>query len=122
MKKTLALLLALAMCLSLCACGKKEEAPAMNPVIVMPSDVGSLQKNGSGEENNSQFTAYTYDGEPTDLLTVEEVVLMPERFPMPVMNVSMSMNWKMKVRNTSGEDIPMNSYMCVWYASPERCL
>lgn len=115
MKKAISLLLALVMCLSLCACGKKEEAPAMNPVIVMPSDMGASQNNGSGEENNSQFTAYTYDGEPTDLFTVEEVVLMPERFPMPVMNVSMSMNWKMKVRNTSGEDIPMNSYMCVWY-------
>ena len=115
MKKAISIVLALVLCLSLCACGKKDNTPTMNPVVVMPSDVGASPNNGSGEEDKSQFTAYTYDGEPTDLLTVEEVLLMPERFPMPVMNVSMSMNWKMKVRNTSGKDIPMNSYMCVWY-------
>ena len=115
MKKTISLLLALVLGLSLGACGKKEEAPAMNQVVMMPSDMGTSQNSVSGMEETAQFTAYTYEGEATDLLTVEEVVLMPERFPMPVMDASMSMNWKMKVRNTSGEDIPMNSYMCVWY-------
>ena len=115
MKKTISLVLALVMCLSLFSCGKSDETLAINPVVMMPSDMGGSQNNASGEENNSQFTAYAYDGEPTDLLTVEEVVLMPERFPMAVMDVSMNLNWKVKVRNTSGEDIPLNSYMCVWY-------
>lgn len=115
MKKAISLLMVLVVCLSLGACGKKEEIPTLNPIVVMPSEMGTSQNNASGEENSSQFTAYTYEGDPTDLLTVEEVVLMPERFPMPVMDVSMSMNWKMKLRNTSGQDIPINSYMCVWY-------
>lgn len=112
MKKTLSLLLAFIMCLSLCACGKTHESPAQNnPVVMMPPiEEGPLTED---DAENSQYTAFIYEGDPVDALTVEEVVLMPEYMPF---DGSIYLNWKMKIRNTSGADIPMKeSSMRVWY-------
>lgn len=64
------------------------------------------------EEDDGHYTAYTYDGEAVDLFTVEEV----ELYPMSYSNGNLCLGWKMKVRNTSGEDIPMKeASMRVWY-------
>lgn len=104
-------MLVLAMCLSLCACGKTPE-PTFNHVVISPSvETGAIT--GEDVEGTSQFTAFVYEGDPVDALTVEEVVLMPEYMPF---DDSIYLNWKMKIRNTSGEDIPMKeSSMRVWY-------
>ena len=112
MKKTISLLVALVLCLSLCACGgdstntlnKEGEA-----VITIP-ETGEVSQN----VDNGQYTAYSYDGEATDLLTIEEVTLMPERWSESL-GGDLFLNWKIKVRNTSGEDISIGSYMCIWY-------
>ena len=111
MKKVTSLFLALVMCLSLCACGKTPEPPVQNtPVVITPSiEEGSLYD----DTESSQYTAFVYEGDPVDALTVEEVVLMPEYVPF---DGSVYLKWKMKVRNTSGADIPMKeSSMRVWY-------
>lgn len=110
MKKALSLLLALVMCLSLCACGggnsNTPDTPvgSNNPVV-----------NDEASQDSGQYVAYSYDGEPTDLLTIEEVILMPERWP-EILGGDLYLNWKVKVRNTSGEDIGIGSYMCIWYS------
>lgn len=63
-------------------------------------------------KSDSKYLAYTYDGEVNDLITVEEVVLMPQVFS----DDYIMLRWKMKVRNTSGEDILMKkASMRVWY-------
>ena len=110
MKKAISLLLALVLCLSLCACGNDGNANTQGNSGILPTP----NEGNSQDENDGQYTAYLYDGNPTDLLTIEEVVLMPERNSLSA-DPSMYLYWKMKVRNTSGEDIPLNSYLCVWY-------
>lgn len=110
MKKAISLLLALVLCLSLCACGNDGNANTQGNSGILPTP----NEGSSQDQNDGQYTAYVYDGDPTDLLTIEEVVLMPERNSLSA-DPTMYLYWKTKVRNTSGEDIPLNSYLCVWY-------
>ena len=112
MKKMISIALILLLCLSLCACSKTPEPPTQNnPVVIMPPvEAGTLIVD---DAESTQYTAYVYEGEPVDALTVEEVVLMPEYMPF---DDSIYLKWKMKVRNTSSADIPMKeSSMRVWY-------
>ena len=111
MKKIISLFLALVLCLSLCACGSGDT----DTVVQNTTDEQSTQQSTEtsiGQEDSGKYVAYTYDGEEVDLFTVEEVVLMPESYS----NGTIALNWKMKVRNTSGEDLLMKeSSMRVWY-------
>ncbi len=105
MKKIFVLLLMLSMIVFLAACGG-------NTSSTEPSTVTTDKSEAEEEVDDGNYTAYTYDGEPTDLFTVEEVVLKPTAYS----DGMVSLGWKMKVRNTSGEDIPMkDASMRVWY-------
>lgn len=110
MKKNITLLLIAIMCLSLCACGVESENNTTEATI--PQDITANTDNIDIQENDGKYTAYTYDGDAIDLFTIEEVVLMPQSFS----DGSIALRWKMKVRNTSGEDLLMkDSSMRVWY-------
>ena len=103
MKKILSLLLVLVMGLSLCACGdvKTENTTSTD----------TASSNSSSKEEEKRYVAYEFDGRINDALTVEEVVLMPQN-----RNDWKMCAWKMKVRNTSEEDLKMNeSSMRIWY-------
>lgn len=109
MKKYIALLLAAIMILSFCACGGKT---ANNTEKIAYQDTTANIDNIDAQEGEGKYTAYTYDGDATDLFTIEEVVLMPQRYS----NGTIALQWKMKVRNTSGEDLLMKeSSMRVWF-------
>ena len=92
------------MVLSLCACGGTSE-PEPTPETT-PEPLVEIP-----EETN---VIYTYEGEATDLFTIEEIELEPT-------TVFFADNaeffiWKMKVRNTSGADLLANeSSVRIWY-------
>ena len=110
MKKLIALLLAAVLYLSLAACGG--ETANNNTEKTIHQDKIANTDDIDIQENGGKYTAYTYDGEATDLFTIEEVVIMPQRYP----DGTIALQWKMKVRNTSGEDLLMKeSSMRVWY-------
>ena len=110
MKKLIALLLAAVLYLSLAACGG--ETANNNTEKTIHQDKIANTDDIDIQENGGKYTAYTYDGEATDLFTIEEVVIMPQRYP----DGTIALQWKMKVRNTSGEDLLMKeSSMSVWY-------
>ena len=59
--------------------------------------------------------AYTFEGEPTDLLTIEMVEIQPATVSY-LKDKPEFFTWRAKVRNTSGKDLPMKeSSMRVWY-------
>lgn len=110
MKKLIALLLAAVLYLSLAACGG--ETANNNTEKTIHQDKIANTDDIDIQENGGKYTAYTYDGEATDLFTIEEVVIMPQRYS----DGTIALQWKMKVRNTSGEDLLMKeSSMSVWY-------
>ncbi len=136
MKKILAMLLALIMLLSLVGCSgnantANSSTDTPNTSVAEESTSNASEETESTEATSSEetepseatipeeteaddgiYTAYTYDGDPIDLFTIEEVVLMPESYS----NGDICLCWKMKVRNTSGEDIPMKeASMRVWF-------
>ena len=115
MKKILVLLLMLSMIASLVACGGNASTTEPS-TATSDKSVAEKVSNGSSNEtkeaDDGKITAYTYDGEPIDLFTIEEVVLMPTAYS----DDTLLLLWKMKVRNTSGEDIPMKeASMRVWF-------
>lgn len=115
MKKILVILLTLNMIVSLVACGGNASTTESS-TATSDKPVAENVSNGSSKEteeaDDGNYTAYAYDGEPIDLFTIEEVVLMPTAHSAD----SPCLYWKMKVRNTSGEDIPMKeASMRVWY-------
>ena len=58
--------------------------------------------------------AYHYEGEPTDLFTVEEIDIEPHIITEA--NNANYFYWKIKVRNTSGADlVAKESSMRIWY-------
>ena len=101
MKKLIALLLAAVLYLSLAACGG--ETANNNTEKTIHQDKIANTDDIDIQENGGKYTAYTYDGEATDLFTIEEVVIMPQRYS----DGTIALQWKMKVRNTSGEDLLM---------------
>ena len=69
MKKILAMLLALIMVLSLCACGKKEAAGSNNPADAIPDEMTSTDGQYNiafvtdvGQLKDKSFNQGTYDG------------------------------------------------------------
>lgn len=90
-------------------------ATAIHPIPPVGNNNPVINDEASQDSDAGQYVAYAYDGEPTDLLTIEEVILMPERWSESL-GGDLYLNWKMKVRNTSGEDIGIGSYMCIWYS------
>ena len=102
-KKILALLLAAMICTSLAACGESS----------VQGTTGTKQTTTeTKEENNNEYVAYTFNGEPTDPVTVEEVTLKASRGYQEMFYMAL----KIKARNTSGRDLLMNeSHMEVWY-------
>lgn len=109
MKKMIALLLVLIVCLSLTACGSttasNTQKTAARTIVPDTSSVNT-------QEDDRKYIAYTYNGEATDLFTIEEVDLIPQSFN----SGNIALCWKVKVRNTSGEDLPMKeSSMSIWY-------
>lgn len=104
MKNIISLILAAVMCLSLSACGKSPEVSVQD---------NTFETKTADNEDDGRYTAFVYEGEAVDSLTVEEVVLTPTYFPS---NDGLYLKWMMKIRNTSGKDIPMKeSSMRVWY-------
>lgn len=65
------------------------------------------------ENSSEKIILYTFDGEPTDLLTIEEVQIL-ER---PIKSGGVfPPEWTVKIRNTSGKDLKMKeSDMRIWY-------
>lgn len=109
MKKMIAPLLVLIVCLSLTACGSttasNTQKTAARTIVPDTSSVNT-------QEDDRKYIAYTYNGEATDLFTIEEVDLIPQSFN----SGNIALCWKVKVRNTSGEDLPMKeSSMSIWY-------
>lgn len=110
MKKLFYLFLVVAMCLPLCACGKSfvesDSDHSIKSASSAATDIIDIEDDG-------RYTAFVYEGDVIDALTVEEVVLTPTYFTS---NDSLYLKWMMKIRNTSGKDIPMKeSSMRVWY-------
>ena len=111
MKKIFSSLLVFSVMLSLCACGRKpvnepQNAPAATEETV---EVPVIED----KKEESRYVAYKSDGKSNDLLTVEEVVLMPEYFP----DGDYYCTWKVKVKNTTGADLVMGeSGMKIWYS------
>ncbi len=109
MKKMIALLLMLIICLSLVACNPTTASNTQKTATqtIVP-DIISIDS----QKDDKKYIAYTYNGEATDLFTIEEVDLMPQSFN----SGNIALCWKVKVRNTSGEDLPMKeSSMKIWY-------
>ena len=113
MKKLISIILALALCLSFTACGGSEaDSSVQAPANEQSPATEQATQPATEAEDTGKYVAYTYDGDPVDMFTVEEVVLMPESYS----NGTIALNWKMKVRNTSGADLPMKeSSMRIWY-------
>lgn len=110
MKKIISLVLVAFMCLSLCACANPSRETAQDSSV---KATASAQTEITETEDDGRYTAFVYEGEAIDALTVEEVVLTPTYFPS---NDRFYLKWMMKIRNTSGADIPMKeSSMRVWY-------
>lgn len=111
MKQVISFVLAATMCLLLCACSKESTDMEAQHTQLQNAIVDSENKD-TMNKGDSKYLAYTYDGEVNDLITVEEVVLMPQVFS----DDYIMLRWKMKARNTSGEDILMKkASMRVWY-------
>lgn len=96
MKKTISLLLALVMCLSLCACGtdngnkKNNDSKSGKPVkITSKEDLSFTAYKISDDEKNN----------PSDVLVIEEVTLLPKAWSNEPLLL-----WKIKVRNHTGKD------------------
>ena len=96
MKKVLSLILIGAMILCLSSCGRETN-----------------NTTNSAEKKDERYVAYKSDKKTNDLVTVEEVVLIPKYYS----DDDYCCGWKMKVRNTSGKDLLMKeSAIRVWYS------
>ena len=110
MKRAITILLALVMMLSLAACGNKDAA------TTSPNPTGTAENTSDpmDEDPSEAKVIYTYEGEPTDLFTIEEIEFAPDTVPWE--DDAQFFAWKMKVRNTSGADLPAKeSSMRIWF-------
>ena len=77
-------------------------------------DAEDVADNGTSSTVEEKAPAYEFDGVTKDLLTIETVEVEP--YSLYHLNNAQFFSWKMKVRNTSGNDLTMNkSSMRIWY-------
>lgn len=118
MKKGISFILALVMCLSLCACSKECDCGCAyccgeNVKNIIETSVLPSQEPEEGVTNADSDVAYRFDGTNTGDVTVEEVVVRPHTVGY---DGGYFFDWEMKVRNTGSEDtIPDETVLRVWF-------
>lgn len=117
MKRIALSLMALAIAVPLAACGNTAQTPtpsnaSQDSSLEAPAEEESDTPATEDVDENGYHIAYEFDGDPVDLLTIEEVDIMPSE----TIDGYPYYKWKVKCKNTSGADLPMGeSSMRIWY-------
>ena len=117
MKKMISLILALAICFSLIACGNAENTSDAKEEQQMEQESTFMTEapvqEETVQEDPDKDVAYRFNGINTGDVTVEEVVVRPHTVGH---DGTLFFNWEMKVRNTGSEDtIPDETVLRVWF-------
>jgi len=112
MIKIISLVLALIICLGLCACGNTK-SPSDNKDVQPVEQENTIMTEALEQEDPDNDVAYRFDGTNTGDVTIEEVVVRPHTVGH---DGTLFFDWEMKVRNTGSEDtIPDETVLRVWF-------
>ena len=107
MKRLFCLLLIFSVVLCLCACGVNVPSEPIDVEPYIPEPIPEVE-----QHEVERYVAYKSTGKTNDLLTIEEVVLIPEYLS----DYDYYCTWKVHDKNTSGRDLVMGeSGIKIWY-------
>ena len=112
------------MSMFVCSCGGDTKSAETSSVTAESKDTEKADNTAessevpASEESKDKISesnvVYTFEGEPVDQLTIEEITIEP--YVVKSVDDAQFYGWKMKVRNTSGSDLKVKeSSMRIFY-------